>query len=123
MSAARSDEPSTKVVIWDTQSRFAETVDVQNRTAWKAVPTDLLTLEADPAKAFSDPGYYGREYVFAGDAVVENGHLDRRVLVEQGTAGDLLEDRSEPEDRGVAPASQDGVHGRHSMRNSAKYRD
>jgi hypothetical protein len=63
------------VVIWDTQSRFAETVDVRDRAGWKAVPTDLLTLEADPAKAFSDPGYYGREYVFTGDAIVENGHL------------------------------------------------
>jgi hypothetical protein len=75
MSSARGDEPPTNVVIWDTQSHFGATVDVQNRAGWKAVPTDLLTLEADPAKAFSDPGYYGREYVFAGDAVVENGRL------------------------------------------------
>lgn len=75
MSAARSNEPATGVVVWDTQSRFTDTIDVRNRTAWKAVPTDLLTLEADPAKAFSDPGYHGREYVFVGDAVVENSRL------------------------------------------------
>jgi len=75
MSLAQGSEPPAKVIIWDTQSRFAETVDVRDRTAWKAVPTDLLTLEADPAKAFSDPGYYGREYTFAGDVVVENGHF------------------------------------------------
>ena len=39
------------------------------------MPTDLLTLEADPLKASSDPGYYGREYSFKGDAVVENGYV------------------------------------------------
>lgn len=75
MSVARGSEPPANVVVWDTQSRFGETVDFRGRSAWKIVPTDLLELEADPAKAFSDPGYYGREYVFAGDAVVENGHL------------------------------------------------
>lgn len=72
MSLAQSP---ANVVIWDTQSHFTEAVDVRGRAAWKAVPTDLLTLETDPAKAFSDPGYYGREYVFAGDAVVENGYF------------------------------------------------
>jgi hypothetical protein len=39
------------------------------------VPADLLTLEANPPKASSDPGYYGRDYVFKGDAVVENQKL------------------------------------------------
>jgi hypothetical protein len=39
------------------------------------VPTDLLTLEANPPKASSDPGYYGREYSFKGDAVVENQRI------------------------------------------------
>jgi hypothetical protein len=63
------------VKVWDTVSPFVETVDLGNRANWKAVPADLLTLEADPAKAFSDPGYYGREYAFRGDAVVENSYL------------------------------------------------
>lgn len=63
------------VVVWDTQSRLSDAIDVRGRAGWKAVPTDPFTLETDPARAFSDPGYYGREYTFAGDAVVENGCL------------------------------------------------
>ncbi|MEN6429113.1 MAG: hypothetical protein ABFE13_27505 [Phycisphaerales bacterium] len=63
------------VVVWDTQSRLSDAIDVRGRAGWKAVPTDPFTLEADPARAFSDPGYYGREYTFAGDAVVENGQF------------------------------------------------
>jgi len=78
-------------LIWDTISPLGDTVpfdsaqgeedgflhaerrrDMQNRTSWKLVPTDLLTLERDPTAAASDPGYYGREYAFNGDAVVEN---------------------------------------------------
>jgi hypothetical protein len=66
---------AANVVVWDTPSHFGEAIDVDSRAGWKAVPCDLLTLEADPARAFSDPGYYGREYAFAGDAVVENGRL------------------------------------------------
>jgi len=62
-------------MIWDTGSRFADRVELANKTGWKLVPRDLLTLEADPAKASSDPGYYGREYSFKGDAVVENHRL------------------------------------------------
>jgi hypothetical protein len=61
--------------LWDTGSPFGEAVDTANRNTWKAVPGDLLTLEADPLKASSDPGYYGREYTFKGDAVVENGYV------------------------------------------------
>ncbi len=64
---------TANVVIWDTQSRLGDAVDARDRTGWKVVSTDPFTLEADPAKAFSDPGYYGREYTFDGDAVVDNG--------------------------------------------------
>ncbi len=67
--------PAANVVIWDTQSRFGDAVEIRDKTGWQVVPTDPFTLETDPAKAFSDPGYYGREYAFAGDAVVENGCL------------------------------------------------
>ncbi|HEY0549152.1 MAG TPA: hypothetical protein VGF13_06085, partial [Verrucomicrobiae bacterium] len=42
---------------------------------WKTVPSELFVFEPDPAKAASDPGYYGREYSFKGDAVVENHSL------------------------------------------------
>ncbi len=61
-----------QVTIWDTG---AKVLNVAERSAWKAVPGDLMVLEKDPAKAASDPGYYGREYAFGGDVVVENRKL------------------------------------------------
>jgi hypothetical protein len=66
-------QAATNVVIWDTGSRLADTT--QNRAGWKSVPSELFVFEADPGKAASDPGYYGREYSFKGDAVVENHRL------------------------------------------------
>src|SRR6266536_6513498 len=68
-------QAATNVVVWDTGSRFADTTDVENRTGWKSVPSELFVFEADPPKAASDPGYYGRDYAFKGDAVVENRSL------------------------------------------------
>src|SRR5437588_976777 len=70
--AIHRTEAAANVAVWDTVAHFADTVDVADKAGWKPVPTDLLTLEADPPKAASDPGYYGREYAFQGDAVVEN---------------------------------------------------
>jgi len=75
VSTARSAEIPAQTQVWDTGSAFGEAVDAQARGNWKLVPPDLLTLEADPNAASSDPGYYGREYAFAGDAVVENAHV------------------------------------------------
>ncbi|MBN2592338.1 MAG: hypothetical protein JXA81_02440 [Sedimentisphaerales bacterium] len=72
---AGSEEKMPNTLIWDTISPFGDVVDLRNRTNWKPVPSDLLTLESNPFIAFSDPGYYGREYTFNGDAVVENEHL------------------------------------------------
>jgi len=74
---ARGKETSASVVVWDTLSPFGDTVDpdIIGRTNWRSVPIDLLTLEANPSVASSDPGYYGREYSFKGDAVVENERL------------------------------------------------
>ncbi|PYM12179.1 MAG: hypothetical protein DME18_12085 [Verrucomicrobia bacterium] len=72
LPALQRIQAAANVVVWDTVAHFADTVDVANKVGWKPVPTDLLTLEADPPKAASDPGYYGREYSFTGDAVVEN---------------------------------------------------
>jgi hypothetical protein len=66
---------TTNVTLWDTGTPFGDTVDLANRAQWKAVPPNLLQLEADPLKSSSDPGYYGREYAFQGDAVVENSYL------------------------------------------------
>ncbi len=63
------------VLLWDTSAPLTDTPTANNRANWKAVPRDLLDLEADPPKAKSDPGYYGREYAFKGDAVVETRSL------------------------------------------------
>jgi len=75
VSSALGDGTNSKVVVWDTAAPFAGTVDIRDRSRWKVIPPDLLMLEADPRKASSDPGYYGREYSFEGDAVVENGYV------------------------------------------------
>src|SRR5262252_1161093 len=63
------------VLLWDSVIPLADTTAPEDVTAWKVVPSDLLSLEREPAKARSDPGYYGREYKFKGDAVVENEKL------------------------------------------------
>lgn len=75
MSAAKRNEKTANSLVWDTLSPFANSLDVRDRTNWKPVPTDLLTLELNPSAATSDPAYYGREYSFKGDVVVENEHL------------------------------------------------
>ena len=75
VSTARGKEYTANTIIWDTLSPFTETVDLQDRSNWKSIPADLLTLELDPLVASSDPGYYGREYDFKGDAIVENEYL------------------------------------------------
>jgi len=68
-------QAATNVVIWDTGSRLTDASDVENRAGWNAVPSELFVFEKDPPKAASDPGYYGREYSFKGDPVVENRNL------------------------------------------------
>ena len=68
-------EAAPNVTLWDTVVRFTDGINAGNRELWKAVPSDLLSLEADPPKASSDPGYYGRGYSFRGDAVLENRSL------------------------------------------------
>jgi hypothetical protein len=70
-------DASPNVLLWDTSA-------VEDRTAWKAVPPDLLALEANPATARADPGYYGREYAFKGDAIVENASLTAVFLSAKG---------------------------------------
>jgi hypothetical protein len=73
--AIQRAQASPNLALWDTSAPLADTLTMEDRTAWKAVPGDLLRLEADPSKARSDPGYYGREYAFKGDAIVENASL------------------------------------------------
>ena len=75
---------TTNVTLWDTGSPFGDTVNLADRARWKAVPSNLLLLEADPLKSSSDPGYYGREYTFQGDAVVENSYLTAVVWSGKG---------------------------------------
>jgi hypothetical protein len=73
--ATQRIEAATNLVVWDTGSPLADTTGAGDRSGWKSVPSELFALEADPPKAASDPGYYGREYSFKGDAVVENRSL------------------------------------------------
>jgi hypothetical protein len=75
ISIAQRSETTANTILWDTQSPFVNIVDVRSKANWKVVPAELLTLEANPSAAISDPGYYGREYSFKADAVVENEHL------------------------------------------------
>ena len=63
------------IKIWDTAAPLGDEVDVTTRANWKLVPCNLLSLESDPGAAASDPGYYGCEYSFQADTVVENEHL------------------------------------------------
>jgi hypothetical protein len=71
--ALSSTLASTNIVLWDTL-RSLDREAVTPKEQWKVVPPDLMELEKDPAKASSDPGYYGREYRFTGDVVVENNY-------------------------------------------------
>ena len=73
-TAVRPAEAAGNLAVWDTGSHAAA-ADVAGRAAWKSVPRNLFSLEAEPLKAASDPGYYGLEYSFKGDAVVENRKL------------------------------------------------
>src|SRR6266540_341258 len=73
--ALQRSDAATNVVVWDTGSRLTDPTGAENRAGWKSVPSDLFVFEAEPLKAASDPGYYGREYSFKGDAVVENRSL------------------------------------------------
>ncbi|MBW7992787.1 MAG: hypothetical protein FVQ84_22595 [Planctomycetes bacterium] len=75
ISTAQRTQQKANTIVWDTQSPFVNTVDVRDKADWKVVPADLLTLELNPSAAVSDPAYYGREYSFKGDVVVENEHL------------------------------------------------
>src|SRR5262245_46859782 len=73
------------IQLWDTHTTLSDSPILADRAGWKAVPSDLLSLEADPSKASSDPGYYGRAYVFEGDAVVENRSLAAVFSYARGT--------------------------------------
>jgi hypothetical protein len=98
LSVAQTEENTGNTCIWDTMSPFANTINFANRTRWRLVPTDLLTLKSNPDRAAGDPGYYGREYAFQGDAVIENEHYTvafqsatgKVVVFSKGDAGKQL---------------------------------
>jgi len=81
---ARSATTSHAVTLWDTGVPLGDSINLTNRTAWKPVPPNLLMLEDDPQRALSSPAYYGREYAFQGDAVVENSYLTAVVWAGEG---------------------------------------
>ncbi len=84
--AAQSEGGRPNVAIWDTMAPAGDAAKIENRRAWQAVPTDLITLEDDPFTAASDPAYYGREYAFQGDAAVENEQMVVVFMSETGRA-------------------------------------
>jgi len=75
LAAPLATMAAANITVWDTGSRAAATVNLDDRAQWKQVPSNLLELEKDPLKAASDPGYYGRDYNIGGDVVVENSRL------------------------------------------------
>ncbi len=82
---AQSTAPAHPVMLLDTGAPLGDTADLASRPRiWKAVPPNLIMLEADPLKSSSDPGYYGREYAFQGDAVVENSYFTAAVWSAKG---------------------------------------
>ncbi|MCD6394285.1 MAG: hypothetical protein J7M40_12355 [Planctomycetes bacterium] len=107
ITRAKAEAANTR--LWDTQSPFIKKNDVRNRTGWKIVPTDLLTLEVDPAAAASDPSFWGREYSFKGDAVAENEHLI--VVFASQTASVVVYSKANPEKKlaEVAPLQLKGA--------------
>jgi len=80
----RPAEATSNVVLWDTHSRLKGESAGENRADWKAVPSELFVFEAEPLKAASDPGYYGRAYSFNGDTIVENHSLIAQFCSDKG---------------------------------------
>jgi len=95
LTASQRAQGATNIIVWDTGSRLADSSKLTERGSWKAVPSELFVFESEPLKAASDPGYYGREYSFKGDPVVENSHFvalfssdkGRLLLYAQGNPG------------------------------------
>ena len=99
----------SNIVLWDTSAPLADPSRPGNKSGWKIVPSDLLSLEADPPKASSDPGYYGREYAFKGDAAVENRSLSAVFL---GSAGKVIlfsKNEVQNAETGPGPGTELGV--------------
>lgn len=87
LGAALPAGHAASVTLWDTGTPLADAKPPTSRTGWIAVPTELFAFEAAPAKAVSDPGYWGREHAFKGDAVVENQSLLAVFSAARGSVG------------------------------------
>ena len=92
------------LVLWDTLAPVGDKLKPDDRSGWKAVPEDLLLLEHDPLKASSDPGYYGRDYSFAGDAVVETPLLTAVFSSAKGRVNIYSQQKDTRKDRGAGQA-------------------
>ena len=101
---------SRNLMLWDTLSPVGDRLKSDDRSGWKAVPNDLLLLETDPLKASSDPGYYGRDYSFRGDAVVETPMLAAVFGSAKGRVTIYVKQDSSRKDKGSEPA--DGIGGK-----------
>jgi hypothetical protein len=82
--AGQTKAAEKNIVLWDTGTPLSEGAELKSRADWQAVPSELFVFEADPLKAASDPGYYGLEYSFQGDAVVENRYLTALFQTDRG---------------------------------------
>jgi len=91
-------------VLWDTLTPLGDKPAPLNRSNWRAIPDDLLLLEKDPPKAISDPGYYGREYSFEGDAIVETPTLAAVFWSAKGCVSIYSKQESPGNDQSAGPA-------------------
>jgi hypothetical protein len=97
---------ANNVLIWDTSTPIENLTDSPVRPNWQLVPPNLMLLEDDPVKSSRDPGYYGRDYSFKGEAVVENDHYLILVRIREGQV--LFRSKSELQKRRLelAPLAQ-----------------
>jgi len=107
LTVIQKAKAGTNLLVWDTGSRLTDVNGAENRAAWKRVPSELFVFEADPPKAASDPGYYGREYSFKGDTVVENRSMVAVFWSEKGRV--VLYSKADADSSGVAASSGEGL--------------
>jgi hypothetical protein len=103
---ARAVAPN--LTLWDTLSPVADQLTAGDPSHWQVVPTELLMLEKDPPKAGSDPGYYGRDYSFKGDAVVETPALTAVFSSAKGCVAIYARQDSTRKESGPTPVAWPG---------------
>ncbi len=111
MSPARGNEPPANVVIWDTQSHFAETVDVRGQGRVESRAHRSSHARGRSRQGLLRSRLLWQRVCLRGRRRRGERPFHRRVLVGQGTAGDLFENRSGPGDRGVSLLLQTATAG------------